>query len=221
MPPKIPSSIVLRYFNIPARAEATRLALKIANIPFIDERIPKEKWSSIKPTIQPWGQLPVLIADGLPIYQTHNIELYVGKFTGLYPEDLHEQLRVNEIMFALDDISSIIASTNGIQDATEKLNARRALSAPGGKLYDFLKKIEQFLGNGEYVLGGKFSIGDLSLFAKLGTLVSGMFDGIDESVLQDFPILQAHFHRVASIPQVIAHYEAEPATWAKYFKPSV
>jgi glutathione S-transferase len=214
----IPKNITLRYFNIPGRGEPSRLALRLAKIPFNDDRIAFGTWKDIKQEVRPWGTLPVLIADGEPVYQSQNIHLYVGSFTGFIPENLRDQLRMRECMFALDDAGAAFGPTNVITDPEKKLEARAALIAPGGKLHDVLTRFEEFLGDRSVVVGDKLSMADLSLFAMLGTLSCGMFDGIPLDLLERFPKLQNYFKKMAARPDIQEAYAAETAPWGQAFR---
>ena len=82
--------IRLIYFNIPFwRAEVSRIALYIGDIPFEDVRIKGDDFSYIKEngkmkdgTIIPFRQLPVIEVDGNIIAQTASIARFCGKLSG-------------------------------------------------------------------------------------------------------------------------------------------
>jgi len=215
MKTSVPKDIVMRYFNLPGRGEPSRLALKLANIPFTDERI--SNWKDIKHTVQPWGSLPVLVADGVEVFQSLNIHLYVGSFTGFIPEQLQDELKMRECMFAIEDVLATFAPSSTLSDPAEKAAARAALCVPGGKLFDNLHKFELFLGDKQYVAGNKLSMGDLCFFTLLGTLTCGLFDGVPTTLLEGLPVLKQYFHNIANREDVRAVYEAETAPWGKAF----
>jgi glutathione S-transferase len=214
----IPKNISLQYFNIPGRAEPSRLALRLAKIPFQDDRIAFGTWKDIKQEIRPWGTVPVLTADGEAVYQSQNIHLYVGSFTGFIPENFRDQLKMRECMFALDDCVAAFGPTNVITDPEKKLEARAALCVPGGKLHDVLTRFEEFLGDRSVVVGDKLSMADLSLFAMLGSLICGVFDGIPKTLLESFPKLATYFKGIASRPDIQEAYAAETAPWGQAFR---
>lgn len=93
-----PSSIKLTYFGLPGRAEMSRLTLTYANIPFEDNRIEGKDWGVLKPSIQPWGQLPILEVDGTTISQSCAILRYCGRIAGLIPNDPIKEARSNELI---------------------------------------------------------------------------------------------------------------------------
>jgi len=70
------------------QAEAIRLACFYGNIPLDDVRLSGEKFDSLKKDgVLPFGQLPVLLVDGIYLSQSAAIARYVGKLCGLYPVD--------------------------------------------------------------------------------------------------------------------------------------
>ena len=87
--------ITLYYFKIAFwRAEVTRLALYMSDIPFNNYVIEGRERDDFKKTgilpnnkIAPFKQLPVLDVDGKIFAQTGAIARFCGKLSGLYPKD--------------------------------------------------------------------------------------------------------------------------------------
>ena len=52
----------LTYFDVKGRAEITRLLFSYAGIPFVDDRLSREQFAALKPSL-PAGQVPVLTID--------------------------------------------------------------------------------------------------------------------------------------------------------------
>jgi len=211
----IPKDITIKYFNFPGRGEPARLALRLAGIPFNDDRT--TNWGELKASVKPWGQLPILVVDGVEVFQSMNINLYIASIAGFVPEKLHDELKMRELMFALEDILAVMAPTFAIADLVQKTEARAALCRPGGKLIEVLQKFEAFLGDRTYVAGDKLSMGDICLFTFLGMFISGTFDGIPVTLLESVPVLEKFFKFIATRPDVRAVYEAEAAPWRKVF----
>lgn len=83
---KTPKSLALTYFDVSATpGEKLRLALKLANIPFQDNRVKYADWPALKPKTK-YGQMPFIDADGEELYQSGSLLRWVGQMgNGLYP----------------------------------------------------------------------------------------------------------------------------------------
>jgi len=88
------------YFDLPFwRAEISRLPLFITDIKFDDVRPSGDDWDYAKEngkmkdgTIIPFRELPVLHINGESIGQTMAIARICGKLSGMYPEDIVEDI---------------------------------------------------------------------------------------------------------------------------------
>ena len=47
-------------------------------------------------------------------------------------------------------------------------------------------------------------------------LSSGILDGIPATILDDYPLVKAHFQKVLSIPSIKAFYEAHPTPYVTF-----
>ena len=87
--------ITLIYFDFPFwRAEVSRIALFMGGIEFNDRRIDSEEFQRVKSngclddgTLIPFGQLPVMVVNGVSVAQTGGIARFCGKLADLYPKD--------------------------------------------------------------------------------------------------------------------------------------
>lgn len=215
----VPTKIIFHYFNFPGRGEASRIALRFANIAFGDRRISFSDWKNVKSSFQPWEHLPILEADDVTVFHSINILQYIGRFTGLIPSTAAEEFKMNEILCACEDVVAAISSIGPFEDQEKKLEARRALCVPGGAVHKIVSKFDRFLGDRSFVAADKFTIGDAALFAMLCSLTSGTFDGFPTTMLDDFPRLKTYRSRIASIPQVAKAYESETQSWGAAFRP--
>ena len=101
-------NIRLVYFNFPFwRAEASRIALHLAEIPFEDVRPTREEFIKMKQSGElPYGQLPVLEIEGKVVAQSVGIARFCGKVSGLYPaNDDVDAARVDELMETANQIT--------------------------------------------------------------------------------------------------------------------
>ncbi|RHZ24309.1 hypothetical protein DYB37_012816 [Aphanomyces astaci] len=96
-------ALKVTYFDMAGRAETVRLALTIGGVPFEDQRLQREQWAALKPSL-PFRQLPALTVDGHVLCQSHAIARYAGSLAGLYPtENRLDACRVDEITDFCED----------------------------------------------------------------------------------------------------------------------
>src|SRR3954466_12796503 len=93
------------YFEAPvSRGEECRIALSLAGVDFTDNRIKREEWPAMKPTV-PYGALPVLDIPGKgSIAQSIAILAFIGREHGLLPSDPFEAARHIAVMEAVEDL---------------------------------------------------------------------------------------------------------------------
>jgi hypothetical protein len=108
------NKLKLTYFDFPGgRAEPARLAMHIGGVQFEDYRFSPGDFSEVRKTT-PLNQVPTLHVNDLQITQSDAITRYVGKLSGLYPEDDLQALLCDEVMGALEDM--IRAACSYIED---------------------------------------------------------------------------------------------------------
>ena len=66
------ADIKLTYFDGRGRAEISRLILNYARVKFTDDRLQREQFAAMKPSL-PWGQVPVLDYNGQVLCQSLSI----------------------------------------------------------------------------------------------------------------------------------------------------
>jgi glutathione S-transferase len=120
----------LTYFDFHGgRGEPARLALSIGEIVFVDDRVPFSDWERRKPDT-PFGALPLLENDGQILAQSNAINRYVGKLTGLYPSDPWQAALCDEIMEAVEDISSMVVATLFLPEEEKKARRKALVEGP-------------------------------------------------------------------------------------------
>ena len=203
------SRLKLTYFDFNGgRGEAARLAMAIGNVPFEDERVALGDWPSVRDTT-PFGQVPVLNVDGEVITQTNTINRFVGRLSGLYPDDALEAARCDEVMSALEDLMCQIVPTLFMEDGDEKRRAREALAE--GPIPFYVKRVGEMLEKrgGEYFADGRLTMADLKVFLWVRYLRSGMLDHVPTDLPDKIaPNLVAHFERINSHPAIVSWYAA-------------
>lgn len=124
------------YLDLPFwRAEVARLALFIADIKFDDFRINSEEFSYLiengklkDGTLIPFHQLPVLVINGQSIAQTGGIARICGKLSGMYPEDMIEAGKVDQIIDTVTDINELLNPSMRENDPIKKGAMRAELT---------------------------------------------------------------------------------------------
>ena len=127
----------LIYFDLPFwRAEISRLPLFIANIEFEDFRPSDDDWDYAKEngkmkdgTIIPFRELPVLSINGESVAQTLAIARICGKLGGMYPEDMVEAGKVDQVVVAIENINALLSPSMREDDPIKKKAMRKELTA--------------------------------------------------------------------------------------------
>ncbi|MFZ2508145.1 MAG: glutathione S-transferase [Steroidobacteraceae bacterium] len=200
--------LVLSYFDFDGgRGEAARLTMHLAGIAFEDRRIPGKDWPALRDKT-PFQAMPVLEVDGKVITQSNSINRYLGKLAGLYPKDDWQAALVDEVMDAVEDISTKIANTIFFEDEAKK-KAREELVT--GPIPRFLQQLDARLkaGGGEWFVEKRLTVADLKCFLWVRWLKSGALDHIPADIVDKHArLLAAHFERVKNHPKIAAYYAA-------------
>lgn len=201
------AKLKLTYFDFDGgRGEPARLALHIADIAFEDHRVAGKDWPALRDST-PFQAIPILEVDGHVVSQSNSINRYVGKLAGLYPKDDWQALLCDEVMDAVEDISTTIGQTFDLP-ADEKKKARAELAA--GPIKRYLEQLAARLeaAGGEYFADRRLTVADLKVFMLTRWLRSGALDHIPKDLVDRIaPQLVKHFERVAGQPKVAAYYQ--------------
>ena len=198
----------LTYFDFPGgRAEPARLALHLGEIAFDDYRFAFGDFPEVRKTT-PLNQVPTLHINDLQVTQSDAITRYVGKLTGLYPDDYLQALLCDEVMSALEDVNVKLGTTFGLTGDDLK-NARNALVA--GPLTQYLHWLQNQLEShgGEYFADNRLTIADLKAFVVMRWLSSGKLDHIPTDLIDTVaPKLRAHMQRIGNNPGIAQYYSS-------------
>jgi len=200
--------LTLTYFDFDgSRGEVPRLAMHLGGVAFEDRRIARKDWTALRDTM-PFQQLPVLEVDGKVIAQSNTINRYVGKLAGLYPKDDWLAARADEVMDAVEDLTTRIGATIRMDDEAKK-KAREELAA--GPIPRFLQQLEARLkaGGGEWFVENRLTVADLKCYLLTRWLKSGVIDHVPADIVdRNAPLLAAHLERVHNHPKIAAYYAA-------------
>lgn len=200
-------TLKLTYWDMPGgRGEPARLALTVGGVPFEDHRISFSDWPEIRPSA-PFHACPFLEVDGKMIAQSNTITRYVGRLTGLYPEDAWQAALCDEMLDTVEDMWVYFGATMGIKDAEELKAAREKLVS---ERYDhYLKMMSERLqdAGGEFFADNRLTVADLQVMIICRALGSGKFDHISTDIVKTTaPNLHEHMKRVLATPQISDYY---------------
>jgi glutathione S-transferase len=205
------AKLKLTYFDFDGgRGEPARLALHIGGIALEDHRIAGKDWPACRDKT-PFLAMPTLEVDGQVVSQSNSINRYVGKLTGLYPKDDLQAFLCDEVMEAVEDISTRIAQTIDLPEDAKK-KAREELAA--GHITRYLEQFQARLkaAGGEYFADQHLTVADLKVVMLIRWLRSGVLDYVPKDLVDTVaPQLVKHFERVTSHPKVAEYYQRRKA----------
>jgi glutathione S-transferase len=200
------TSLRLRYFPFPGRAEPIRDALRIGHISFIDEHLTPDQFHDCRAAGEfPFGGLPVLVvetSDGEQcVAQSNAILRFAGQLAGLYPaDDPLQALRVDEALDVGEDINCLLGPSLHEQDTEKKMAMRRELAEE--TLPFWIACFERLLianGSTGFVLGNSLTVADLKLYWIIDWLTSGMLDGIPTDLVDGFENVMAWRKNISAV----------------------
>lgn len=194
----------LTYFDAPvSRGEECRLALHLAGVDFVDERIKPDEWPAMKERM-PYGALPVLELPGKPpLAHSNAILVLIGRRHGLHPTDDFEAARHEGMMQHVEDLRAKVSPTIRMGDA-EKKAVREALVA------DFLpawaRVAERNIRGTPFFGGEQVQVVDLKIHMAVRWFIGGKVDHIPATIFAGYPRLVGVHDAVRDHPGVKAWY---------------
>jgi prostaglandin-H2 D-isomerase / glutathione transferase len=187
----------LTYFDFSgSRGEECRLALHVAGVDFIDNRIkPGPAWLELKPTT-PFGSMPTLELPGKGTFaQSNAILTLVGRKHGLHPTDEFEAARHEALLAFAEDLRHSVSPVLRIKDEPERTNKRTEIATT--TIPTWAGYVERQLGDGPYVAGAKLNVVDIKLYMVMRWFISGGVDLVPTTVFDAFPKLRRLYDAVA------------------------
>ncbi|PAV65622.1 hypothetical protein WR25_12314 [Diploscapter pachys] len=205
-------SYKLYYFDGRGFGEASRQLFALADVPFEDVRLDREKFMELKPTF-PYGQVPVLEVDGVQIPQSVAIARFLAKKFGFAGKTEVEQAIVDGICDQWKDFYAEIkpyyyGNLGYCPPGWEDLEkARTEVLIPArDKFFGFLKNLLNKNKSGFLVEGG-VTYADLFITDNMTSLF-GWFPGYFEG----HPEIEAYYKHVQEIPKLKAWLAKRPKT---------
>jgi glutathione S-transferase len=179
-----------------ARDFRVRWALEEARIPYEARLIgPEDQASAAYRALQPFGQIPAIEADGLTLFESGAIVLYIAERSeALAPSDAHGLARTNAWIFAaLNSVEPAVITLAGL-DLFHAGETWAAESRPVAvqAVQKRLAALEQWLGGRDY-LEDRFTAGDLLMTTVLRILRH-------TDIVSDRPTLRAYQERCEARP---------------------
>lgn len=202
--------IKLIYFDMPFwRAEVARLPLIIAGVEFEDYRITSDdnrylkEYGKLKDGSSiPFRQLPVLVIDGQSIAQSAGIARICGKLSGMYPDEIVEAGKVDQIIDTITDMNEMLNPSMRENDPLIKKEMRDQLTNRDlPKYFGYLEEILQE-NNSHWFVGETMSIADIAVWSFLGWIAQGVLDDIPPKVINPFERLKKVYNEVGKNPHV-------------------
>jgi len=197
-------SLKIVYFDFPFwRAEVARISLFKGNISFDDIRVNGDDFKFIKEhgkmkdgTLVPFRQLPILVVEGKTIAQTGAIARICGKLSGLYPEEMIEAGKVDQIIDTATDINVLLRPSMRESDPVKRKAMRVELAQ--NDLPKYFGYLENILTDNKshWFVDDKMSIADIAIWRLMGWITSGAVDDIPKNILNPFKNLNKLYNEV-------------------------
>ncbi|MBX2870087.1 MAG: glutathione S-transferase family protein [Acidiferrobacterales bacterium] len=200
-------NIKLTYFDFHGgRAEPVRMALAIGKIEFEDIRVSFMDFARMRGSL-PLKAVPVMEVDGVSYCESNAMTRYVGKLTGLYPDDPWQAFLCDEILEASEDVTVALVKTFGLEGDALK-EARDKLE--NGIITDCLELFNKRLAaaGGAYFSANQLTVADLKVMVWLRALNAGQLDHVSNSLVASVaPELNTYVGRISQLPSVAKYLE--------------
>lgn len=156
--------------------------------------------------LHPFGQIPTYEEDGLVLFETGAIVLYIAqRHGGLLPEDANARARAVAWMFAAVNTVEppILELVTARIFEGDKPWSKERLPLVEERVRDRLRQLTAYLGDAEW-LDGPFSAGDLMM-------VSVLLRVRPSGILDEFPVLAAYVARGEARPAYQRAFAAQLA----------
>mmetsp|Transcript_5697 Transcript_5697/g.8483 ORF Transcript_5697/g.8483 Transcript_5697/m.8483 type:complete len:219 (+) Transcript_5697:18-674(+) len=159
-----PKNVTLHYFDLYARGEVIRMALKYTGIAFIDDRIRLDQWPAHDKTPYEFGKVPCLEIDNMKLVTTRAILRYICMKKNLYPKDRMQIWKVESLCDFISDLFEPIGPLIFENKTQEIKNYYEEKLLPALKVIE--KRLKENKSENHFV-GNKTSMVDLVVFQFL------------------------------------------------------
>ncbi|CAD5220925.1 unnamed protein product [Bursaphelenchus okinawaensis] len=192
----------LLYFDIRGRAECARLILNYAKIPFEDVRIPKGEWENIKgdKTRFPYGQVPVLLVDNVPIAQSMALVRYLAAEAGLAGKNNLEAAQIGQI----EETCRIFSDSLGLYRKALFMNTPNQETLFTNLFTPTCEKQLPVI-EGHITSNGFFHESGVSYVDFYFADLFKTFYNVHQNVMSKYPKLVEHMKKVFELPELQAY----------------
>ena len=165
-------------------------------------------------SLHPFGQIPTYEEDGLVLFETGAIVLYIGqRHGGLLPDDANARARAVTWMFAAVNTVEppILELVTARIFEGDKPWSKERIPLVEERVRDRMKQLSARLGDADWLDGG-FSAGDLMMVSVLLRLRPS-------GILDEFPVLAAYVARGEARPAYQRAFAAQLAVNAPFSHP--
>jgi glutathione S-transferase len=152
----------------------------------------------------PFSELPVLSINGESVAQTIAIARICGKLGGMYPEDIVEAGKVDQIVVAVENINALLSPSMKESDPLRKKAMRKELTS--NELPTYFGYLQDILSanSSDWFVGDSMTIADLAVWSLLGWIASGVIDDISAEVIRPFDGLVKLYNEINKNPRIRA-----------------
>eukprot|EP01100_Stratorugosa_tubuloviscum_P010004 TRINITY_DN423_c0_g1_i1.p1 TRINITY_DN423_c0_g1~~TRINITY_DN423_c0_g1_i1.p1 ORF type:complete len:219 (-),score=92.89 TRINITY_DN423_c0_g1_i1:116-772(-) len=206
------SQYKLTYFNGAGRADPIRLAFAIGNIPFEDERLNYGQFIERKENgCFRFGKLPQLSIDNNKIFtQAIAIVRFVGKLAGLYPTNIIDQLRIDEILDVIHEIVYNSTASYYEEDINKKKLMREKLVEENIlPIFKILNNLLKENGSNGSFIGDQITIAELWVYTFVQFHIKdGLMQFIDPNLFNtnEFEEINKLVNKIHNHPKVNEYY---------------
>ena len=159
--------------------------------------VDRSKRSELLGDLNPALRVPTLVLDdGRPLAESNAILWYFGDATSYVSDDPYERAQTLQWMFfeqySHEPYIAVVRFWLRYAGAPERFSDQLPAKMKGG--YAALDALERGLGGRDFLVGGRYSIADISLYAYTHVAHEGEFD------LDPYPGIRAWLERVAAQP---------------------
>ncbi|WAR55277.1 hypothetical protein PtB15_6B16 [Puccinia triticina] len=147
-----------------------------------------EEFGKIKETL-PFGQLPVLTIDeaNQVIPQEVAILKYLGRLTGLYPDDPEEAAKVDILICHVDDLYAAVVGCRTPEHPGREMVTKMWVEERIPKMLSYLDRYLATVGTTNFSAGNSLTIADLRIYSAIIFYKSGKFEECPTDLVDKYP----------------------------------